>query len=238
VEDRKLTCEETEELLPEYVLGVLSAEYAASVAQHLANCLAHQASLDSYRAVCDSLYADVPLVDPPAHLKSRLMARVAKPAPSTRRRRSWGWAIAAAAAALALVFGLWGLSLQGALHGLESEYESFQNFAAGETTRMIPLATTPEGETAKGVLFVSDSQAAIWTIGLPRSTGDQIFECWWIDAGGQYVSAGKFKARRGWGSWMMSVPANFQNFHSFGVTLEPDEQNPEPQGPAVLIGEF
>lgn len=237
-----MTCEETEELLPEYVLGALSADEAAGVARHLAGCPAHQVSLDSYQAVCDSLGASVPLVDPPAHLKSRLMARIA-PQPARLpdqivRRLRWSWAVAAAVTVLALAFGLWGLWLRGELQGLQAESKSFQAFVAEPDTRMIPLATTREGEPAKGILFLSNSQAIIWAIGLPGLSGDQVYECWWIDSAGRRVSGGTFKARGDRVAWMMSMPENGKDFHAFGVTLEPDTSDPDPQGPRVLAGEF
>lgn len=71
-----MSCDEIEELLPEYVLGALSRSETVEVVRHLCNCLTHTTSLDKYEAVCLALCASVPIVNPPAHLKARLLASV------------------------------------------------------------------------------------------------------------------------------------------------------------------
>jgi len=240
MEMRKLSCQETEELLPEYALGALSASEAADVAQHMAACPAHVSSLEDYRAACDVLCASVPSLTPPAQLRTRLLDKVwprftTRPA---RRAARWRGALAAAAAVAALALGAWGLSLQGELARREAQFDRFQKLVSDPATRMIPLATESGGGSAKGVLFLSHSEAAIWAIGLPRLDSDEVFACWWIDQDDHPVSGGAFTPREDAAVWFIPMPVDAAEYSAFGITLEPNGQSADPQGPRVMAAEF
>jgi len=235
------SCEEMEELLPGYVLGVLSASETAKVARHLRHCRQHATSIDAYEAVCDVLCAAAPSADPPAHLKARLLASLTRPRSSPHRaNRSarLGWAVAALVAALAVVFGVWAVSLQSEIAGQAAERQKFRAFASQPETRMVPLEAGPAGGSAKGVLFLAESQAAVWAIGLPKLEGDQVYQCWWIDATNRRVSGGSFKPEGGAGTWFIPIPEEIQDLRAIVITLEPNGESVEPQGPNVLSGEF
>jgi len=241
MEDQALNCDEIEERLPEYALGALSAGEMVEIAQHLADCRKHATSLDGYEAVCAGLCASVPIVDPPLLLKARLLERVtdrrAAPRRASRVARL-SWAVAALAAALALALGAWGVSLQSEISRRSAELESFRALVTAAGTRMLPLETTADGGSAKGVLFLTGSQAAIWAVGLPKLKGDEVYECWWIDSADRPVSGGTFKAQGGATTWAIRAPDDAQNYHAFSMTLEPDAKDPGSQGPPVLTAEF
>ena len=62
--------------IPAYALGILAADEATIVTQHLADCAACQAELDSYLAVLDVLPLAAAETEPATALKGRLLERV------------------------------------------------------------------------------------------------------------------------------------------------------------------
>jgi anti-sigma-K factor RskA len=241
VNDRRLTCEEVEEMLPEYALGALSAAEAAAVARHLRGCLQHAASLEGYEAVCDAWCASVPQANPPAKLRARLLARISAPARSPRpagRSVRVAWALTALAAVAAIVFGVWGLSLRQQIDRQAAVREQFLAISTQPDAHMIALETEAAGQPAKGVLIYSGAQAAIWVVGLPPLQGDQVYQCWWIDRNNQRVRGASFRPEGGSAIWLVPMPGDEGDFHAIGVTLEPNDGNLEPQGPRVMSGEF
>ena len=235
--NQSLSCEVTEEWLPEYALGVLEAGEAAEVARHLRACPRHAASLSELEAVCDGLSLSVPMVDPPAKLKARLLARVTPPvrAPRrTERRVRFGWAVAAVAAALAVVLGAWGLSLQRQIDNQAASRNDLIRLSTQPEAQMVALNTEPAGGAAKGVVIYTASQAAVWAVGLPALEGEQVYQCWWIDAGGQRYRGGAFKAGSGVGFWLMPMPDQTESYRAIGITIEPNERSAQPLGPRVM----
>ncbi len=240
VADTTLTCEEIEELLPQYALGALSAGEAAAVARHLHECVKHVDALDAYEAVCEGLGASVPLVDPPTRLRARLLESVSEqPAARRHDRRGAriGWAAAALAAVLAIVFGVWAFSLQAQMDDRAEQRERLLAIARRPDARMVPLEAAADS-TAKGVLVIAGSQAAVWTVALPALEGDQVYECWWIDKDNHWVSGGVFKSDAGAGVWLVSLPDGAENYRAIRITLEPDGGIGERQGPRILVGDF
>jgi len=240
VDATTLTCEELEELLPAYVLGALGADESAAVAQHLHRCGKHVESLDGYTAVVDGLSISGPLVDPPPHLRARLLASTAvSPAPPRRvAPRAWlGWAVAAAAVVVAVVIGVWALSLQRQSDNQASLQARLAELARRPDARMVPLIGA-EGNPAKGVLIFAGSEAAVWAVALPSLESGQVFGCWWVGRDDHTESGGDFRSSSGVGVWFVSMPEDVGDYRLFGITLEPEGDSPEPHGPRVLAGEF
>jgi len=232
-----LSCDETEELLPEYALGALSAGEATGVAHHLHTCPRHTASLDQYEAVCAGLFASVPLVNPPPKLKAQLLAKVASPARAPHRaelRTRLAWAVAAFAAVLAIVFGIWGASLQRRIDDQATQRQELLAISARADARMALLETTEAGSLAKGVIIYGDTMAAIWTVGLPTLESDQVYQCWWIDSSNHLVRGGSFRPESAVGTWVIPMPPNAQTGHSLSITIESTGQDVEPKGPQVM----
>jgi hypothetical protein len=148
--DNLLTCEDVEELLPLFALGVLDADEAAAVSAHLSVCPACPAQLVQFEAVTGLLGTALEPVAPSAGLRASLLDRAAalpqetqpmqapSPAPTPpasqpvislpERRRSSSirsWALAAAAL---LVIGLGGLGYW--INNLIDEREEAQTTAS------------------------------------------------------------------------------------------------------------
>ena len=237
LEVRDLTCEETEELLPEYALGTLSLGEAAQVARHLRGCLEHVKSQDEYEAATLGLAASVSQIEPPARVRARLLASVAD-RPGAARRVWLGWLAAAATLVVALVVGAWGLSLQRQIDSLASTRKDLITIVQQPDAQMVALQTTEEGGAAKGVMIYSGKRAALWVVALPQLEGDQVYACWWVDGNNQRVLGGTFKPESVVSTWFIPMPDDSENYHLIGITLEPNPNITSPQGPKVMSGEF
>ncbi len=73
-EPRTMDCETVRELAPLYVLGVLEPDEAAAVREHVAGCDDVHAELEELAGAAGSLLLAAEPVEPPAALKSRLLA--------------------------------------------------------------------------------------------------------------------------------------------------------------------
>src|SRR3954464_11973815 len=111
-----MSCDQCGESLELYALGVLEISEANAVAEHLATgCPACLANLRSALEQNALLSENVPLVDPPARLRRRVMDAVALPSAPKRQWLPWAVALAALVALVA------GLTIQSRSRSAESE---------------------------------------------------------------------------------------------------------------------
>src|SRR4029453_9540438 len=73
----ELTCEEAREMAGGFVLGALEPPEVEAVRAHLAPCDEADEEIAELGAVVPALAESVPLVEPPAALKGRIMAAAA-----------------------------------------------------------------------------------------------------------------------------------------------------------------
>jgi anti-sigma-K factor RskA len=73
----ELSCDEVRDLAASFVLGALDADEAAAVRAHVATCADPHAELAELGSVLAVLAESVPVVEPPAALKGRIMAAAA-----------------------------------------------------------------------------------------------------------------------------------------------------------------
>jgi anti-sigma-K factor RskA len=74
---RELTCDDVREMAGAYVLGALDTAEAAAVRAHLATCPEAHDEVAELGAVIPALLEAVPIAEPPAGLKSRILAAAA-----------------------------------------------------------------------------------------------------------------------------------------------------------------
>lgn len=74
---RDLTCDEVREMAGSFVLGALGSADAAAVHAHLASCMDAHEEIAELGGVLPVLAESVPIVEPPAGLKARIMAAAA-----------------------------------------------------------------------------------------------------------------------------------------------------------------
>ena len=74
---RVLTCDEVREMAGAFVLGALDPAEDASIRAHLETCADAHAEIAELGGVLPALAENVPVVEPPAGLKGRIMAAAA-----------------------------------------------------------------------------------------------------------------------------------------------------------------
>ena len=74
---RQLTCDEVREMAGSFVLGALDAPEEAAVRAHLETCADPHAEVAELGGVLPAFAEIVPMLEPPAELKARIMAAAA-----------------------------------------------------------------------------------------------------------------------------------------------------------------
>jgi len=147
-----LTCDEVRDLAASYVLGAFDANEVEAVRTHLAGCDDAHAEVAEFASVLPVLDASVPVVEPPASLKGRIMAVAAEdlearavvaappvtteqpraaaaavspePTSISSRRSTGSWALRIAAVLAIALLGGWNLLLQGQLSAAQAYEQS------------------------------------------------------------------------------------------------------------------
>ncbi|MGA2640599.1 MAG: anti-sigma factor [Spirochaetia bacterium] len=226
------------DLLPGYTLGILDEEEKNDVREHLSACASCRAELVSYREVTGRLAAAVPDTELPAGLEERIMRAIAalrsRRRTTTRgvpRRRAPWPAFTALAAILAVALGVgnllqWTSVLQPRARGARARL----------TTAL--LSGTGEARDAYGtiVLEPSDNEGVLAVTGLRRLDPGHQYQLWLIKDG-ERRSGGVFSPdAEGYGSMLLTVPRDFKDFHSFGVSIEPRGGSIAPTSALLLSG--
>ncbi len=231
------------DLLPAFSLGILDEDEAREVKEHLEGCAACRAEAASFHEVTGRLAAAGPGRGLPDGLEDRILRAVEErrpdkpalvPASSRPRSRRSPWpAFTGIAAALAVALGVgnllqWNGALGPRAHGPSSRLAT------------AVLSGTENAPQAYGtiVLDPKDAEGVLAVTGLPRLPADRQYQLWLI-RDGQRRSAGVFSPdAEGYGSMLLTVPADFRDFQSLGVSEEPRGGSPAPTGPRVLAGKL
>jgi len=229
------------DLLPGYSLGILDEEEKNGVRAHLAQCPSCRAELASYKEVAGRLAAAVPESAPSDELEERIMKRISAARRDASRRvpraaalpsRRFPWpAITAIAAMCAVALGAgnilqWNGVLQQRTHGVPQRL----------TTAVLTGSGDARGAYGTIVLDPADNKGVLAVTGLRGLDNLHQYQLWLIKDG-ERRSAGVFSPDAdGYGSMLLTVPTDFKDFHSFGVSIEPRGGSAAPTGPRVLAG--
>jgi anti-sigma-K factor RskA len=219
-----------QDLLPGYALGILDEEDRSALKAHLDGCASCRAELASFREVTGRLAAAAPHRDLPPGLEKRIMARVEAQRPFAPGRRNPWPALTAIAAMLAVALGVgnllqWTGVLQPSVRG---------------NTRLTTalLSGTADARDAYGTVVLDplDNKGVLAVTGLHGLDKQHQYQLWLI-RNGERRSGGVFSPdSEGYGSMLLTVPADFKDFHGFGVTIEPWGGSATPTGTRVLSG--
>jgi anti-sigma-K factor RskA len=217
------------DLLPGFALGCLDPEDERRVSAHLPGCATCRVELESYARVADQLSSTVPAVEPPAGLE----LRIARSLDARRQPRIKAWRPALGAVAALFVVAL--------IAGNLLQYAGvIQRPGRSSSTQLLTatLAGTGDAHDAYGtvVLDPADREGVLAVTGLPRLDAAHQYQVWLI-RGAERRSAGVFGVdAQGYGSLLLTVPIDFRDFKSLGISVEPAGGSPAPTGARVMSG--
>ena len=226
------------EALAPYAFGTLDASAAAMVETHLAGCPECTAAVADYQAVVRALPLVLPLSQPPAGARERLLARARSLGvePQPRPRRSWFALPRGRPATLRLVaVAMLLLAITGAGVALRVEFGEQQ-----PSSRWVAsLSGSEQAPEAEGAIVYRDGTASLLVSGLPPLPSDQVYEFWFVDADRNWVSAGTFQVDDQGGARVpVEVPAEWRSFTWICVTEPPASEGASRSDRIVLRGEL
>jgi anti-sigma-K factor RskA len=252
-------CKELEELYPAYILDAVDEHDRARIEAHLRHCASCSQIVAEYQPVADSLAYSVPLFEPPAELKYRVLAAIPKSKPLARRA-ALGWfnlsflanalrspAFSAAMLLLLIGLGAWNFTLQNQI----TQQAAFNQQMTAEITRQRTLVSTvayadtqpkrlqstDAAPLAIGRLYLAPELNAIALIvyDMPVLDAKKVYQIWLIDPAGDRTSAGVFTVDdRGRGWVYVRSPKPLSQFQSVGITVEPEGGSPKPTGAKMM----
>lgn len=185
-----MNCKEFEDLSGAYVLDAVTPAERQAAEEHLATCEGCAKLVRELRNVADLLPLAAPQIEPPQHLKQRLMSAIAREGehpiqpvslPSRPRQPRWSTRLLAVTAVLAIVLlggmAVWNVSLQGQLTTLRSQ-------VATVTTNVNGLSYAVKGtQYAPGasgeVVYIPQQHLTVLSVrGLPPLRGAQVYQGW------------------------------------------------------------
>lgn len=224
------------DLLPEFSLGTLSEEETLRVIEHLQDCKACRAELELYQPVMAGLGHAAPAVEPPADLRSKILAKAAadlesKKKPVRERKPllgnllSWKWL-----GALAIIL------LVGSNLLLWQQYTRLQAQTGTGSFETVALKGTDNSPNSSGTIVIShDGMFGTLVVDdlAPLDPAHQ-YQLWLI-RDGQRTSGGVFSvSQTGYGTIEILSPDPLTRYQAFGITIEPAGGSPGPTGDKVL----
>ena len=221
--DVVLTCDDVREMAGAFVLGALEPAEERAIRAHLASCADAHEEIAELGGVLPAPAEIVPMIEPPAALKGRIMAAAAAelagregaraPAPSSepiafptpsaraerdalRGRPSTGtWVLRIAAVLAIAALGGWNLLLQSQLSaGQAYEQAVAQVLRSASQPGALTAILSADVGTGSGLAAVSSSgDVTLAMQDLAPTNGDQVYEAWVIGGDGTPVPLGSFK---------------------------------------------
>jgi anti-sigma-K factor RskA len=229
------------ESIPAYALECLDLDEMNAVSAHLDKCESCRAELRAYQEVSEKIAISVPQVEPPARVKSALMASVRAALPSqlesetqrSKRERSKPWflnlspAWVVAGLLMILLLGGSNLLLWQQVRELRANQPQFE---------LVTLLSTGAAPGATGMIVISleGTHGTLVVDNLPPLGEDEQYQLWLI-RDGERTSGGVFSVDvDGYGSVWVGAPEPLASYPNFGVTIEPAGGSPGPTGEKVL----
>jgi anti-sigma-K factor RskA len=253
-------CKELEELIPAYVLDAVDDADRARIEKHLPHCANCAQLVESYRPVMDILPYAVPMVEPPADLKYRVLAAAMPKVAPAKPRVSLIPALSSffshvlrspafAAAMLLLVSGLvaWNIWLQNQITQQIAFNQQIQadiarnralvsviSYADGAPKYMQATDAAPK---AIGRLYAAPELNALALIvyDVPTLEAGKVYQIWLIDPAGDRTSGGTFTVDAQGRAWVLiRAPQSLDHYKSIGITVEPAGGSSKPTGPKMM----
>jgi len=222
-----MTHEEMNDLYELYALGAIEPEEAGEIEAHLREgCPECQDMLRRALAVTAGFPALGGIVDPPPHLRDRVIGSIER----LRTSASTAWRIAYVALAASIALLAWSLTSYRTLRSDRTQLARLES----EHTRLeilIQLLTNPETRTAQastnenaplGRVFLGrDNRFVFVGSRLPAINATQTFELWLVPAKGAPRPAGLFRGEDSHAVCLSSAPVDLENTAAIAVSIEP-----------------
>ncbi|MGD1073754.1 MAG: anti-sigma factor [Bryobacteraceae bacterium] len=226
-----MTCEELRDEYGAWALGIAEDPERTEIAEHLArNCSECVRGVRSAMAMVTAMSSTVPSVEPPKHLRDRVVGMVERGA----KKRFLGfllpWAAYAVMAIVLLVVVLPGRRQNPDTAKLAEALSILNDPTAKQVTF---------GETAqpsRGRVFVSGGKGVLFIgASLPSIAPNKTFELWVIPAKGNPVPAGTFHGEAD-ATAVYVRPGPVQgDAAAVAVTVEPEGGSPQPTTTPFLV---
>jgi anti-sigma-K factor RskA len=257
-----LSCDQCEELLPDYLLRALEPEALSTMTEHLSTCERCSAQLASYEAVLDQLEQVVQQHEPPAELRSRLLTAALEgpvltpTAPELIRlhrqptwRPRWAFLLTAANVVLCLSVGWWTWQVQREATLVHQRWQDVQRqltlqrqaftLITAPEARPVVLRSDKADSRAHGLLLLKpdDPHAVLIVQDLPPIPQDRAYQVWLVRGNNQRDNGGVFRVdEQGFGLMNITAPQPFTTYQRVGITEEPAGGSPGPTSPRVIGG--
>jgi anti-sigma-K factor RskA len=228
------------DLLPDYVLDVLTDEETCQVAEHLSICPTCQVELERLQQVADDLPLALVQTTPPSRVKDRLLASIHaqhNPASSPVQQTTWQklasafrTPLPALGLALIVILALGNLFLFRQLN-LASQQSS-------TSMRVYALANTQDSPGAIGTMILDPNgkYGSLVVDSLANLDPGRQYQIW-LTKGDERTSGGVFSVNNdGYASIEILSSLPLSQYDSIGITIEPVGGSPGPTGAKVLGG--
>jgi anti-sigma-K factor RskA len=225
--------EELQDQYELFVLGVADAEARQDIEQRLSAGDAEvEAGVALAREIVAGLSLVAPQLEPPAHLRQRVMSAVR---PETRTFGGWLWAWTAATALLAvLTLNFWQREQTKARELAEARRELAATGARLETVaQLLQFLEEPQVRIAsfgrqlpappRGKLLVSPNRGVLLLVNnLPPAAEGRVFQMWLVPKSGGPVPAGTFQTSAdGRALHVNTQSVNFDTTAAVALSVEP-----------------
>jgi hypothetical protein len=229
-----MTCEELRADYGAWALGIAEDPAQSEIAAHLAReCSVCTAGVRSAMATAAAMSGAVKEIDPPKHLRSRVIAMVA---PEKKR---------------AVVFLPWVVSALLAIALLSIAIPRIQNGSSDQdATKLIQALTILNDPSAKDVtfgvpaargrVFVSSKGVVLIAAHLPKLESNRTFELWILPTVGDPIPAGTFHGETiSNGSSAVHVyQGSTANAAGVAVTVEPEGGSAKPTTTPFIVSKL
>jgi hypothetical protein len=258
-----LTCDEVRDLAASFVLDALEPAQMDAVREHLATCADPHVEMAELAGVLPVLDASIPLVEPPASLKARVMAAAAADLEARRgaatlapeeprvpsadvvrplpRRptplRAWALGIAAVLAIIAL--GGWNYSLQQQLNDARAYEQQVATVldAAQRPGSLTAVMRAGQANGPNGIAAVTtDGVALIAMRDLAPTSGSEVYEAWVIASDGVPVALGELQLRPGGVGYLQAGGLPTESGIVLALTREPGPGATAPSSDPISVG--
>ena len=239
-----MTHPEMNELYELYLLGTLEPELASEIETHVIDqCEYCGERLREAAFVVTAMSGMAEQLEPPKHLRERVLASVRPPVRPHRQATSWIYAVGGlvAACVLLFVYTLWSTntsrSLRAEISTLTQERDQLRSAVevlSRPDTRMVQFG---KENAASGRVFLSRNGGVVFAGSqLPQLASDKTFQLWLIPANGAPRPAGLFRANAQGGFVnVLPGPLDLTQIHAVAVSVEPRQGSPAPTTTPILV---